>query len=309
MAEERVLFYNESRRRLKYMVITAKMVKDLRDSTGAGMMDAKTALVESGGDFEAASDWLRQKGLAKAQKKSGRIAAEGLIGVSVSGKSASILEVNCETDFVAKNNEFQGMVQSLLEIPKNVSNLNELLLAEVQGKTVENLLVEKVASIGEKINIRRYYRLDSEFIYSYVHNSVCDKLGKIGVLIALSSADETLGKNLAMHVAACNPLALRENDLPADVLEREEKVYSEQAKESGKSSEIIENMVKGKLKKFVSEITLVNQNFVMDPDRKVSEVLKLNHNEILGYIRYEVGEGIEKPVDDFVEEVKKTAMN
>ncbi len=291
------------------MVITAKMVKDLRDSTGAGMMDAKTALVESNGDFEAASDWLKQKGLVKAQKKSGRIAAEGVIGVRVDGGNASIVEVNCETDFVAKNSEFQDMVRSLLEASKNVVSLNEMLLVESQGKKIEDLLVEKVSSIGEKIDIRRYYRLDSGYIYSYVHNSVTENLGKIGVLVALSSENESLGKQIAMHIAASNPLALSEKDLSDDLLNREKKVYLEQAKDSGKPSEIIENMVKGKLKKFVSEITLLNQNFVVDPDKKVSEVLQSNSNIILDYVRYEVGEGIEKPVDDFAEEVKKTAMS
>ena len=291
------------------MVITAKMVKDLRDSTGAGMMDAKTALVESNGDFEVASDWLKQKGLAKAQKKSGRIAAEGVIGVRVARGNASIVEVNCETDFVAKNSEFQELVRSLLEASKNVISLNEVLSVESQGKKIEDLLVEKVSSIGEKIGIRRYYRLDSEYIYSYVHNSVSDNLGKIGVLVALSSENESLGKQLAMHIAASNPLGLSEKDLSDNLLEREKKVYLEQAKDSGKPAEIIENMVKGKLKKFVSEITLLNQNFVLDPDKKVLDVLKSNNNVILDFVRYEVGEGIEKPVDDFAQEVKKTAMS
>ena len=291
------------------MVITARMVKDLRESTGAGMMDAKTALVESNGDFEAASDWLKQKGLAKAQKKSGRIAAEGVIGVRVDRGNASIVEVNCETDFVAKNSEFQEMVRSLLEASKNVVSLNEMLLVESQGKKIEDLLVEKVSSIGEKIGIRRYYRLDSEYIYSYVHNSVTENLGKIGVLVALSKENESLGKQLAMHIAASNPLALSEKDLSDDLLDREKKVFLEQAKDSGKPLEIIENMVNGKLKKFISEITLLNQNFVVDPDKKVSDVLRRNNNEILDYVRYEVGEGIEKPVDDFAEEVKKTAMS
>ena len=291
------------------MVITAKMVKDLRDSTGAGMMDAKTALVESNGDFEAASDWLKQKGLVKAQKKSGRIAAEGVIGVRVDRGNASIVEVNCETDFVAKNSEFQEMVRSLLETSKNVVSLEEMLLVESHGKKIEDLLVEKVSSIGEKIGIRRYYRLDSEYIYSYVHNSVADNLGKIGVLVALSTENESLGKQLAMHIAASNPLALSEKDLPDELLDREKKVYLEQAKDSGKPLEIIENMVNGKLKKFISEITLLNQNFVVDPEKKVSDVLQSNSNFILDYVRYEVGEGIEKPVDDFAEEVKKTAMS
>ena len=289
------------------MTITAKMVKDLRDSTGAGMMDAKKALVETGGDYEAASDWLRQKGLAKAQKKSGRIAAEGLIGIHLEKNGATIIEVNCETDFVAKNSEFQEMVHSILTASKDLDSLEKVLENEIQGKNIQDLLIEKVSSIGEKISLRRYQKLDSDFIYAYVHNAVSENLGKIGVLVALSADNKELGKQIAMHIAACNPLALAESDLPRSTLEREEKVYLEQAKDSGKSPEIIANMVKGKLKKFVTEVTLLNQNFVVEPDQKISEIIKKRGINILGYVRFEVGEGIEKVVDNFVEEVQKTA--
>jgi len=291
------------------MTITAKMVKDLRDSSGAGMMDAKRALVENGGDFDSASDWLRQKGLAKAQKKSFRIAAEGLIGIKVEKNNATIIEVNCETDFVAKNDEFQEMVTSILSVTSDKNNLDQVMLAEVQGKNIEDILIEKVSSIGEKISIRRFQRFQYDFIGSYVHNSVSNNLGKIGVLVGLSSKHEELVKQIAMHIAACNPLALTEDGLPNSIIEREKKVYQEQAKESGKPPEIIENMVKGKLKKFVNDVTLLNQNFVLDPDSKISEVVKRNGVEILDYVRFEVGEGIEKPVEDFAEEVKKTASS
>ena len=290
------------------MTITARMVKDLRDATGAGMMDAKKALVETSGNFDAASDWLRQKGLAKAEKKSGRIAAEGLIGINLEDSSATIVEANCETDFVAKNHEFQEMVNSILSSSKDLDSLEEVLAEKIHGQKIEDLLIEKVSSIGEKITLRRYHKMKSDFIYSYIHNGLSKNLGKIGVLVSLSSQNDELGKQMAMHIAACNPLALTEDDLPVDILEREKRVYSEQAKDSGKSDEIIQNMVKGKLKKFVNEVTLINQSFVVDPDHKIADVLKRSDIEILEYVRFEVGEGIEKPVDDFVEEVKKTAL-
>ena len=290
------------------MTVTAKMVKDLRDATGAGMMDAKKALVETSGNFDAASDWLRQKGLAKAEKKSGRIAAEGLIGINLEDNSATIVEANCETDFVAKNHEFQEMVNSILSSSKDLDSLEEVLAEKIHGQKIEDLLIEKVSSIGEKITLRRYRKMKSDFIYSYIHNGLSKNLGKIGVLVSLSSQNDELGKQMAMHIAACNPIALTEEDLPVDILEREKKVYSEQAKDSGKPDGIIQNMVKGKLKKFVNEVTLVNQSFVVDPDHRIADVLKRSGVEILEYVRFEVGEGIEKPVDDFAEEVKKTAL-
>ena len=290
------------------MTVTAKMVKDLRDATGAGMMDAKKALVETSGNFDAASDWLRQKGLAKAEKKSGRIAAEGLIGINLEDNSATIVEANCETDFVAKNHEFQEMVNSILSSSKDLDSLEEVLAEKIHGQKIEDLLIEKVSSIGEKITLRRYRKMKSDFIYSYIHNGLSKNLGKIGVLVSLSSQNDELGKQMAMHIAACNPIALTEEDLPVDILEREKKVYSEQAKDSGKPDDIIQNMVKGKLKKFVNEVTLINQSFVVDPDHKIADVLKRSGVEILEYVRFEVGEGIEKPVDDFAEEVKKTAL-
>ena len=290
------------------MTVTAKMVKDLRDATGAGMMDAKKALVETSGNFDAASDWLRQKGLAKAEKKSGRIAAEGLIGINLEDNSATIVEANCETDFVAKNHEFQEMVNSILSSSKDLDSLEEVLAEKIHGQKIEDLLIEKVSSIGEKITLRRYRKMKSDFIYSYIHNGLSKNLGKIGVLVSLSSQNDELGKQMAMHIAACNPIALTEEDLPVDILEREKKVYSEQAKDSGKPDDIIQNMVKGKLKKFVNEVTLVNQSFVVDPDHRIADVLKRSGVEILEYVRFEVGEGIEKPVDDFAEEVKKTAL-
>ncbi len=288
------------------MTITAKMVKELRDITGVGMMDAKKALTESNGDFESASDWLRQKGLAKAQKKSGRIAAEGLIGIKLSGDSATLIEANCETDFVARNKEFQDMIIHILDNAAGKTTLSEILSSTINDRTVDEFLIEKVASIGEKISLRRMQILNGKYIGFYIHNSTSDYLGKIGVAVSLSSNNETLAKQIAMHVAASNPLALSEEHLSDELIKKEQKLFTEQARESGKPENVIENMVKGKLKKFISEVTLLNQNFVIDPDMTIKEILEKNNNSILDYVRFEVGEGIEKASEDFAEEVMKS---
>jgi elongation factor Ts len=288
------------------MTITAKMVKELRDITGVGMMDAKKALTESNGDFDSASDWLRQKGLAKAQKKSGRIAAEGLIGIKLSNDSAILIEANCETDFVARNEEFQDMINHILDNAIGKTSLNEILSSTINNRTIDEFLVEKVASIGEKISLRRMQVLTGEYIGFYIHNSTSDYLGKIGVAVSLSSNNESLAKQIAMHVAASNPLALSEDRIPDELIEKEKKLFFEQAKESGKPENVIENMVNGKLKKFINEVTLLNQNFVIDPDMTIKEILEKNNNSILDYVRFEVGEGIEKASEDFAEEVMKS---
>jgi elongation factor Ts len=288
------------------MTITAKMVKELRDLTGVGMMDAKKALTESNGDFEGATDWLRQKGLAKAQKKSGRIAAEGLVGIKLSGDSAILIEANCETDFVARNKEFQDMINSILDNSIGKNNLNDILKSTIDDKTVDEFLIEKVASIGEKISLRRMQIIHGKHIGFYIHNSSSDNLGKIGVAVSLSSNNETLVKQIAMHVAASNPLALSEEHLSDELIKKEKKLFLEQARESGKPDNVVENMVKGKLKKFISDVTLLNQNFVIDPDVTIKEILDKNNNSILDYVRFEVGEGIEKASEDFAEEVMKS---
>ena len=288
------------------MTITAKMVKELRDITGVGMMDAKKALTESNGDFDSASDWLRQKGLAKAQKKSGRIAAEGLIGIKLSNDSAILIEANCETDFVARNEEFQDMINHILDNAIGKTSLNEILSSTINNRTIDEFLVEKVASIGEKISLRRMQVLNGKYIGFYIHNSTSDYLGKIGVAVSLSSNNESLAKQIAMHVAASNPLALSEDRIPDELIEKEKKLFFEQAKESGKPENVIENMVNGKLKKFINEVTLLNQNFVIDPDMTIKEILEKNNNSILDYVRFEVGEGIEKASEDFAEEVMKS---
>ncbi|MFL2801760.1 MAG: translation elongation factor Ts [Paracoccaceae bacterium] len=288
------------------MTITAKMVKDLRDITGVGMMDAKKALIETNGDFDSATDWLRQKGLAKAQKKSGRIAAEGLIGIKVGNNTTTLLEANCETDFVARNEEFQDMINNILNNSLGKKTLNEILNSSINGRTVDEILIEKVTSIGEKISLRRMYIISGKYVGFYIHNSVSENLGKIGVVVSLSEDNETLAKQIAMHIAASNPLALSEEHLSEELLKKEENLYFEQARETGKPKNIIDNMVKGKLKKFVSEVTLLNQNFVIDPDFTINEILKNNNNSILNYVRFEVGEGIEKNTEDFAEEVMKS---
>ena len=288
------------------MTITAKMVKELRDLTGVGMMDAKKALTESNGDFEGATDWLRQKGLAKAQKKSGRIAAEGLVGIKLFGDSAILIEANCETDFVARNKEFQDMINSILDNSIGKNTLNDILKSTINDKTVDEFLIEKVASIGEKISLRRVQIIHGKYIGFYIHNSSSDNLGKIGVAVSLSSSNETLVKQIAMHIAASNPLALSEEHLSDELINKEKKLFLEQAKESGKPDNIVENVVKGKLKKFINDVTLLNQNFVIDPDVTIKEILDKNNNSILDYVRFEVGEGIEKASEDFAEEVMKS---
>ena len=291
------------------MTITAKMVKDLRDITGVGMMDAKKALTEADGNFENATDWLRQKGLAKAQKKFGRIAAEGLIGINRYNETTMLIEANCETDFVARNQEFQDMINNILNNSVGKKTLDELLNSMIGDKTVQEILVEKVASIGEKISLRRMKNITGKYVGIYIHNSVSNNLGKIGVVVSLLKENETLAKQIAMHIAASNPLALSEQQLSEEMLKKEEKLYFEQAKESGKPKNVIENMVKGKLKKFVNEVTLLNQNFVIDPDITISDVLKKDENSILDFVRFEVGDGIEKVSEDFAEEVMKSISN
>ena len=288
------------------MSVTAAMVKELRNTSGAGMMDAKKALVENDGDMNAAIDWLRTKGLAKAAKKSDRTAAEGLVCLKVSASEAVALEVNSETDFVAKNEEFQKLVAKLASAALACNNLDELQNREVDGVSVNNLVAEKIAKIGENISVRRLRKLTGKNISFYVHNSVSADMGKIGVLVSLSEKQEQLGRQIAMHIAATNPASLSEKDLNEELVEREKAILTEQAKESGKPDNIIENMIKGRLKKFFEEVTLVNQKFVMNQDISVGQAAKAEGVEILDFIRLEVGEGINKREEDFATEVAKT---
>ncbi|TCL09449.1 translation elongation factor Ts (EF-Ts) [Shimia isoporae] len=290
------------------MAITAAMVKELREMTGAGMMDAKKALTETDGDQEAAIDWLRTKGLAKAAKKSGRTAAEGLVAVKVEGGKGVAVEVNSETDFVGKNADFQAMVAKIAGAAVNVADVDALKAADLGGKTVEETVTDAVATIGENMSVRRMASVEGDVVTSYVHNPAVDGMGKIGVLVALKGGDEAFGKQVAMHIAAASPQALGEADLDPAVVEKERNVQIEIARESGKPEQVIEKMIVGRMKKFMSEVTLLGQNFVINPDLTVEAAAKEAGAEIVGYVRMEVGEGIEKKEEDFAAEVAKAAQ-
>ena len=294
--------------------ITAAMVKDLREKSGAGMMDCKKALNETGGDTDAALDWLRTKGLAAAQKKSSRTAAEGLVGIAVAGTKGAVVEVNSETDFVAKNEQFQNFVRDVTQIALATGGDVEAIKAEKMpsGTTVEEALTNNIATIGENQSIRRAKRLDvaQGAVVAYVHNQQAPGLGKIGVLVALESAasDEVLqglGKQLAMHIAAAFPKALNEDDLDEAEIERER----EKAAESGKPADIIAKMVEGSIAKYRKEHALVSQLFVMDGKTKISDVVAKAGKDagaeikLKDYVRFQLGEGIEKEVSDFAAEV------
>ena len=291
------------------MTITAQMVKELRESTGAGMMDAKKALTETNGDMEAAVDWLRTKGLAKAAKKSGRVAAEGLIGVAVEGGKGVAVEVNSETDFVAKNEEFQGMVAAFTKAALKVDSVEALAAASLNGATVAETLTSAIAKIGENMTLRRMATVKGDKVVSYVHNAAAPGMGKIGVLVGFTGGDEGFAKQVAMHVAATNPASLSEADLDPAYVEREKKVLTEQARESGKPDAVIEKMIVGRMSKFMEEVTLLGQKFVINPDITVAQAAKDAGVTITGFVRVEVGAGIEKEKEDFAAEVAKTRGN
>ena len=290
------------------MAITAALVKELRDSTGAGMMDAKKALTETDGDMEAAVDWLRTKGLAKAAKKSGRTAAEGLVAVAVEGGKGVAVEVNSETDFVAKNAEFQGMVGGIAKAALGVADVEALAAADLGGKSVADTLTDKIATIGENMTLRRMVAVEGDQVVTYIHNPAGDDMGKIGVLVALKGDNEAFGKQVAMHVAAANPASLNEDDLDPAVVEKERGIQIEIARESGKPEQVIEKMIVGRMKKFMAEVTLVNQSFVINPDLTVGAAAKEAGVEIVAFARVEVGEGIEKKEEDFAAEVAKAVQ-
>jgi len=305
------------------MEITAALVKQLRDSTGVGMMDCKKALAETNGDMEAAVDWLRTRGLAKAAKKADRVAAEGLVGVATSGTTASVVEVNSETDFVARNEQFQNIVGSIaklaLDADGDVAKLGEMPFPG-SGHSVSAELTEAIAKIGENMNLRRTETLSvtDGVVESYVHNAVKPGLGKIGILVALESTGDkaalsALGKQLAMHIAATNPLAVRADELDQDVVARERAIILEQVKESGKPADIAEKMVEGRIRKYYEEVTLLAQTFVIDGETKVENAIKNAEKDVgapiklTKFVRYALGEGIEKVVTDFAAEVAATA--
>jgi len=299
--------------------ITAALVKQLRDKTGAGMMDAKKALVETSGDIDAASDWLREKGILKAAKKADRIAAEGLIGVASTGNAAALVEVNSETDFVARNEGFQKAVRGIADVAlKNDGDVTKVAHApspDGQG-TVNEMLQRLVAVIGENMTLRRAAGLsvNEGVVASYIHNTAGDGLGKIGVLVALeSSGDKSrltdLGRKIAMHIASMKPLAATTADLDPKVVEKEKAILTAQAAESGKPANVIEKMVEGRIRKFYQESVLVEQAFVMDPDTTVGKFIEKHAAELKapiklkGFVKFEVGEGIEKPTSDFAGEI------
>ena len=287
------------------MAITAAMVKQLRDSTGAGMMDAKKALTENNGDMDASVDWLLTKGLAKAAKKSGRTAAEGLVAVAVSGGKGIAVEVNAETDFVSKNADFQKMVAGISAVALTVSDTDALQAADMGGKTVAQTVTDAVAIIGENMSVRRMSVLEGETVVSYVHNAAAPDMGNIGVLVAMTGDDAAFGRQVAMHIAAVNPVSLSEADLDPAVVEKEKNVQIDIARESGKPDSVIEKMIVGRMQKYMAEVTLLNQQFVVNPDLTVGAAAAEAGVEITGFARVEVGEGIEVVKEDFAAEVAK----
>ena len=291
------------------MAITASMVKELRETTGAGMMDAKKALTETNGDFEAAIDWLRTKGLAKAAKKSSRVAAEGLVAVAISDGKGVAVEVNSETDFVAKNSDFQEMVKAIANAALDVSNTDQLAEASINGKKVSDTLTDNIAKIGENMTLRRMEAIEAERVVAYVHNSAAQDMGQIGVLVAINGENKEFARQVAMHVAAANPQALSSAELDQSVVEREKNILTEQARESGKPEQVIEKMIQGRMKKFLAEVTLLGQDFVINPDLTVEAAAREAGVEIVSYVRMAVGEGIEKVEEDFAAEVAKAAQS
>ena len=300
------------------MAVTAALVKQLRGTSGAGMMDCKKALEETGGDIDAAIDWLRTKGLATAAKKSGRVAAEGLVAINVAGTSAAMIELNAETDFVSRNDDFQSLALNLAKLANNASDivsLNSLAFPNTQ-RTVAEEITHNIATIGENIMLRRMknIKVNNGRVISYIHNATANGMGRIGVLVALESDAvieilESLGKQIAMHVAATKPLSLSVESLDPELVQRERDVLIEQAKETGKPQEIAEKMVEGRLRKYYQEVVLLEQIFVIDGESKVSEVIKkvaidCGSDIILKEFSFFVlGDGVEKEETDFAEEV------
>lgn len=302
--------------------ISASLVKELREKSGAGMMDCKKALAETKGDMEAAMDYLRKKGLASAAKKSSRAAAEGLVSVQSSGPGAIAIELNAETDFVARNEHFQKFLADItdLAIKNKIDTVEKLKAASLGGKTVEATLTDLIASIGENMNLRRLQALSVKqgVVATYVHNTLVPNRGKIGVLVALESSGNAeklaaVGRQLAMHVAAARPEALNVEGLNPDLVARERALHEEKAKQSGKPADIVSKMVDGSMRKYYEQVVLLQQTFVIDGQTKISAVLENAAKEagapvkLTGYVRFELGEGVEKKADDFAAEVAKMA--
>ncbi len=287
------------------MAITASMVKELRESTGAGMMDAKKALTETDGDMDAAVDWLRTKGLAKAAKKSGRTAAEGLVAVATEGSRGVAVEVNSETDFVGKNSDFQTMVGKIATAAITVDDVDALKATSVDGKTIEQTVTDAIAVIGENMSVRRMATVHGSNVVSYVHNSVAPGMGSIGVLVGFDGDNDGFARQVAMHIAAANPAALGEADLDPAMVEKEKQVQMDIARESGKPEAVIEKMIVGRMAKYMAESTLMGQAFVVNPDLTVAAAAAEAGVTITSFVRLEVGEGIEVAKEDFAAEVAK----
>ncbi|MAS83609.1 MAG: elongation factor Ts [Legionellales bacterium] len=286
------------------MEITASLVKELRERTGAGMMDCKKALNDANGDIEVAIEVMRKSGAAKAAKKAGRIAAEGIISIKQNEGEIVILEVNCETDFVAKDENFLSFVDEILEVitKQDVTDVDDLLHKSINDQTIEEKIQQLTAKIGEKLSIRRFEKSKiNKKVGTYLHGK------RIGVIVEIEGGDDNLAKDIAMHIAASKPLYVDSKEVSSSVLDKEKEIYIAQAQESGKPDDIIEKMVEGRLKKFVKEITLLGQPFVKDSEQSVEKILKSANAKVLSFIRYEVGEGIEKRVDNFAEEVMSQA--
>ena len=286
------------------MEITASLVKELRERTGAGMMDCKAALSDARGDIEIAIEVMRKSGAAKAAKKAGRIAAEGIISIKLNENDIVILEVNCETDFVTKDESFLSFVDSVIQVisNNNVSDVDELLKLNSGNQTIEEANQQLIAKIGEKITIRRFQKASiKNQTGTYLHGI------RIGVIVEIEGGCEELAKDIAMHIAASRPLFINEDQVSQEILNKEKEIYTAQAQESGKPADIVEKMVEGRLKKFIKEITLLGQPFVKDPEKSIEKILKSSDAKVLSFIRYEVGEGIEKRADNFSEEVMSQA--
>ena len=286
------------------MEITASLVKELRERTGAGMMDCKAALSDARGDIEIAIEVMRKSGAAKAAKKAGRIAAEGIISIKLNENDIVILEVNCETDFVTKDESFLSFVDSVIQVisNNNVSDVDELLKLNSGNQTIEEANQQLIAKIGEKITIRRFQKASiKNQTGTYLHGI------RIGVIVEIEGGSEELAKDIAMHIAASRPLFINEDQVSQEILDKEKEIYTAQAQESGKPADIVEKMVEGRLKKFIKEITLLGQPFVKDPEKSIEKILKSSNAKVLSFIRYEVGEGIEKRADNFAEEVMAQA--
>ena len=284
-------------------MITASMVKELREATGAGMLDCKKALEATNGNIDEAIDWLRENGLSKAAKKASRIAADGLAYILLENNEAVIVEINSETDFVAKNEEFIDMVSTIAKylIASNVTTVEEALNINTEEGTINDLIVNKTAKIGEKLSLRRFVKItktDDEVFGSYIHMG-----GKIASLVLIEGANEEVAKDVAMHSAAMKPLYVTRNEVPTDVIEKEQEIIKEQALNEGKPSDIVEKLVAGRINKFYKEICLDEQEFVKDSSMSVANYVKSNNGTIKNMIRYEVGEGLEKREDNFAEEV------